>query len=434
MKKITSLMLILISISAHGSFPEFFGSSILNTGLGGQGSYSQNNAGNNYYHPAVLAWSKDINISTAISMVTHNFNDITNVVIKNPINTSPSTTEFGTVATDYESVQIASINVTLPVKTYGTFALSVFLPVGSIMETNSGDAYLPEYVLYRARYKRLMSHMNYAFKIFDDITMSVGAHMGFQAGANIHTNTSLNGTSYGSSATAKTQADPTISGILSTAYRLDDHQFTATFQQELKNNLQSVATGLTAIPPTAFDITIESMIYYDPHILRIGYQSKWSFGELDVSAEYQIWDSYKTPIVRIVRNSGVILASDDYESVTVSNILVPKAGVTLEFMDDLKMSFGVKYKPSIFSHDYSGAGNSLDLASYTFSSGVGYNINLFGTPMEIGGAVQHQLLQEEKITKTANIEDGSAGSKIASPGYTAGGSVTVFSFGVNVKL
>jgi hypothetical protein len=434
MKRLVFLLTILTSLTVDASFPEFFGSSVLNTGIGGQGSHSANNAGNNYYYPSILAWSKDINISTAVSMVTHSFNDITNVVIENPTNIYPSATTYGSVSTEYESVQTASINVALPVKTYGTFALSLFLPIGSIMETNSGDAYLPEYVLYRARYKRIMSHANYAFKITDDLAMSVGMHMGFQAGANIHTNASLNGTAYGSSATAKTEADPAIAGILSAAYRMGSTQFTATYQQELKNNLQSVATGLTAITPVAFDITIDTMIYYDPHIFRLGYQSKAWFGEWALSAEYQIWDGYKTPIVRITRNSGTIQASDNYESVQVSNILVPRAGMKFYLTDGFNLTVGAKYKPSIFSHSFNGAGNSLDLASITVSSGMGYNMNLFGTPMEIGGAVQHHMLQEETIVKTDLLENGSAGSKIGAPGFTAGGSITVFSLGVNVKL
>ena len=59
---------------------------------------------------------------------------------------------------------------------------------------------------------------------------------------------------------------------------------------------------------------------------------------------------------------------------------------------------------------------------------------MFGTSMEVGGAVQHHLLEEVEVVKTTNLENGGAGSKIGSPGYTAGGSVTVFSLGVNVKL
>jgi hypothetical protein len=433
MKQLFLLLVASMSFNIQASFPEFFGSSIVNSGIGGQASYSENNAGNNYYTPAVMAWSKDINISTAVSVVSHNFNDISNILLKNATNDT-SLTELGAANTNYGTVQTASINIALPVKSYGNFALSLFLPVGSIMETNSGDPYLPEYVLYRARYKRISTHINYAFTLFDNFALSIGMHMGFQAGANINTNTSLLGTGYGSSASAKTQADPAIAGIISGAYRLGAHQFTATFQQELQNNLQSIASGVTAFPQISFDMTLDTMIYYDPHILRVGYQNKIWFGEWALSAEYQMWDGYKTPIVRIVQNSGVIIKSDDFESVEVSNIIVPRAGVKFDLTDDINVTLGAKYKPSIFSHSFNGSGNSLDLSSYVVSGSMGYKMNMFGTSMEVGGAVQHHLLEEVEVVKTTNLENGGAGSKIGSPGYTAGGSVTVFSLGVNVKL
>ena len=176
------------------------------------------------------------------------------------------------------------------------------------------------------------------------------------------------------------------------------------------------------------------MIYYDPHIFRLGYQSKTWFGEWALSAEYQIWDGYKTPIVRIINNSGSIIKSDDFESVSVRNILVPKAGLKFDLTDDMNFSLGAKYKPAIFDHSFNGSGNSLDLGSMTVSGGIGYNMNLFGTPIELGGAVQHHLLLEETIVKTNLLENGAAGSKIGAPGFTAGGSITVFSLGVNVKL
>lgn len=441
MKKLIILTFVILSsfflaLNAYSNFPEFFGSNILNSSLGGQGSFSEKNSGNNYYHPAVLAFSKDINVSTALTLVAHNFEDINNIVIKNPTNdpSAGSSGVLGSVNTNYDSVQHASINASLPVKDYGSLGFSLFLPVGKIMETNSGDSYLPEYVLYRARYKRIVSHLNYAHKLNNDFAFSLGIHMGFQAGANVNTNASLNGTSYGSSANAKTEANPTLAGVASLAYRTGESQFTATFQQEMKNNLESAATGLTAVPPVPFDITISSMIYYDPHILRVAYQRKLPFGELALSTEYQIWDNYKTPIVRIRRNSGTILPSDDYERVVVQNILVPKAGMTFNFGDSFDLALGAKYKPSIFAHTYNNAGNSVDLNSLILSGGALFRMNLFGTNVELGGNAQYHMLQQENVVKSANLENGSAGSKIGAPGYTIGGNVTVLSLGLNVEL
>ena len=354
MKNISFVIFFFYGFLAQANFPEFFGASLLNGSLGGQGTFSSENPGNNYYFPAVLAFSDSLNLSTSFSVVNHNFKEINNIVVKNPINTDPAATELGSVGTNYESVQMASINASLPIKNKGSLGFSLFLPVGTLIKTNSGNAYLPEYVLYRARYKRIVSHLNYAHQVSDLLAFSIGLHLGLQVGANINTNAALNGTAYGSSAEVKSEADPSIAGIFSLALRKGRHQLGFTFQEEMKSNIQTLATGLTATPPVAFDITVDSMISFDPHILRLGYQYQAPFGEINLSTEYQIWENYKTPVVRVTRNSGVILPSDDYEKVVVSNILVPRLGVKFNLTQKLGLSFGVKYKPSIFKHNFNG--------------------------------------------------------------------------------
>ena len=154
-------------------------------------------------------------ISANVTHIASDFEPITNIVVKNSTNTSPATTSFGSVDTDYGTHQHSGINATIPVKTFGVFGLSVFTPVASIMETNSGDAFLPEYVLYRSRFKRTQAFFNFAYAWSNSLAFSIGTQIGFQAGANVNTNAALNGTGYGSSATAKTQVDPSLAGVFS---------------------------------------------------------------------------------------------------------------------------------------------------------------------------------------------------------------------------
>lgn len=433
--RISPIILFLLSFNAHASFPEFFGAGVQNAALGNQLSFDYTNPSHNFYVPASLAWNKkNVALEANVTHVASEFEPITNIVVKNSTNTSPASTSYGNVNTDYGTHQHSGINATVPVKTYGVFGLSVFTPVGSIMETNSGDAFLPEYVLYRSRYKRTQAFFNFAFDWNDNLALSIGAQIGFQAGANVNTNAALNGTGYGSSATAKTQVDPSLAGIFSLFYRMEDSHMYMTFQQQMKSNLESAATGYTANPPVPFDVTISSMIYFDPHIFRFGYGKNLGKLQLLGSVEYQIWDSYETPIVRVIKNGGTLQGSDNYERVQPRNILVERIGLRFEANDNLGLNAGFVYRPSIFEQDYSGAGNSLDLATMIISGGVDYKFDLMNIPTQFNVGGQIHMLQEEKVAKSTNEEDGTSGLKIGAPGYTAGGTVSVITSGIKVEF
>jgi len=433
--RISLILTLLFSTSAFASFPEFFGAGVQNGALGNQMSFDYSNPAHNFYVPASLAWNKkNVALSANVTHVASDFNPISNIVVKNSTNTSPASTSYGNVDTDYGTHQHSGINATVPVKTYGVFGLSVFTPVGSIMETNSGDAFLPEYVLYRSRFKRTQAFFNFAYAWNEKLAFSLGAQMGFQAGANVNTNAALNGTGYGSSATAKTQVDPSLASVFSLFYKMEDSHAYFTYQQQLKSNLESAATGFTANPPVPFDVTISSMIYFDPHIFRFGYGMDFQKVKFMASVEYQIWDSYETPIVRVIKNGGTLEGSDNFERVEPRNILVERLGVRFEATDNLGLNAGFVYRPSIFSQDYSGAGNSLDLTTMIISGGLDYKFTLMNIPTQLNVGGQVHLLQDETVSKSTNEEDGTSGLKIGAPGYTAGGTVTMITSGIKVEF
>lgn len=433
--RISFLLFFLLSSTSYASFPEFFGAGVQNASLGNQFSFDYSNPAHNFYVPASMAWNtKNVALSANVTHIASEFEPISNIVVKNSTNTSPASTSYGNVDTDYGTHQHSGVNATVPVKTYGVFGLSVFTPVASIMETNSGDAFLPEYILYRSRFKRTQAFFNFAYAWNEKLAFSLGAQMGFQVGANVNTNAALNGTGYGSSATAKTQVDPSLAGIFSLFYLLEDSHMYFTYQQQLKSNLESAATGYTANPPVPFDVTISSMIYFDPHILRFGYGKKMGRIQFLASVEYQIWDSYETPIVRVIKNGGTLEGSDNYERVEPRNILLEKIGLRFEATDNLGLSGGFVYRPSIFKQDYSGAGNSLDLTTIILSAGVDYKFSLMNIPTQFNLGGQFHMLQEEQVNKSANEEDGTSGSKIGAPGYTAGGTVTMITSGIKVEF
>ena len=434
MKTMIALLLVLFSFQSFANYAEFFGSHPSTAAIGNQANTNEYDPSNNYYVPALMAFSDTITFSTSAGSVSTDFEPINSIVTKNTANTD--STETGNVSTKYDNFYGATIHTTLPIafKGAGPLSVSIFTPVGKMMETNSGDAFLPEYVMYRARYRRTMVYMNYAHKWNDNFAFSLGMHVGFQAGANANTNLALNGPGHGSSGAAKSEVKPALAGILSTIYRKDNWSAYFTFQQEMKSNLEAQANGQVDQPtPILFQVAIQSMIYYDPHIFRFG--GHFEIGDLTLlgSLEYQLWGNYKSPVVRIT-GGGAAESSNNYEKLELRDIPVPKLGLMFRLTDNMSLMGGMSYKPTPLDGNFSGAGNSIDSNSFILTGGGLIKMKLFGKDLELNGSVQYHMLEEVNVVKTANQENGNSGSKIGAPGYKIGGEVIAAGGGFRVKF
>lgn len=415
---------------------EYFGSSFNTTGVGNQMNGDVTDPANNYYAPAMLAYAKKFSLNYSISNVSHDFKNIDGIVVKNLDNNSNAPIdEVGSANNEYDSFIYNNINIVLPLeKPLGTLAVSVFLPMGDVMQTNSGDPFLPEYVMYRARYRRVLSYINYAHALSDRFSFSVGAFLGFQVGADLNANASLNGTGYGSYANGKTKVGPSLSFIASAFYQLKNQQFYLTLHQEMKSNMEANSTGKTNNPPTLFDITVTSMLFYDPHIIRFGYARKMNAWQFLASLEYQIWDKYQTPVIRIRKNNGVLESSDDRERTTIDNIFVPKLGAKYQATAKSSISAGVSYRPTPLGGNFSGAGNSIDTDVTIYTLGYGYKFKAMKINYEAGIGYEFQKLKDVTVTKQAGLDSGAAGSRFGSPGYNIGGTTQMISLGLKLML
>ncbi|MBT5095197.1 MAG: hypothetical protein HOM21_13170 [Halobacteriovoraceae bacterium] len=437
--RITALVLIVFLNSGIclANFGEMFGASPSTTGIGNQANLNPLDPSNNYYAPAALAWTKAISLNASGATVNMDFESIKNVTTKNSTNSGFD--EVGNVNTEYGNYLNGAVHATLPIAVNGAgpLAVSVFTPMGNLIETNSGDPELPEYVMYRSRFRRTVVHLNYAHPLSEEWGFSLGTHIGFQAAADVQTNISLNGATYGSSGAAKSKASPSLGAIISLARRFKEYDTTAyfTFQQEMKSNLTANATGEVNDPaslPLLIEIT--SMIFYDPYIYRFGMTRSTAAYDLFLSLEYQDWSGYKTPVVRIKNKGGVVQGSNDFEQAQAEGILVPKIGGTYNVNDSFKFLGGFSYRPTPLSGEFSGAGNSIDSDSFITTGGLIYSSKLFGKGIDYSMAAQYHKLKEKTVVKSANEENGSAGSKIGAPGFNVGGTILVGSFGANIAF
>jgi hypothetical protein len=437
MTKILTLILYLSSINIFASYPEIFGASFSTRIIGHMSNLDINDPSNNFYAPAILGFSKKVNAEAELTSTNTSFDSINNIAITNASNSSSGTT-YGSVSTDYADFIGAGLHFGLPIGypehgTIGTLGLSIYLPVGSLIETNSGNPFLPEYVMYKSRYQRTSIYLNFAHQSTDDFAWSLGAIVGFQASADVKTNLSLNGNTYGSWAQAKTKIDPSLGAIISAAYKINESTMYFTYQQEMKSNLDARATGEINNPSLGlFDANIKSVLFYDPHTIRIGSNFKLSNLELFCGLEYQLWSAYKTPAISVVKNGGVVDSSSNYEQIITKNVSNPRIGARYLFTDRIATGVGFTYRQTPLDGNFSGSGNSIDTDSYIFSTGLTYRMVIWSKDVTIGPSLEYHLLKDRTVTKTANDEKGNAGTKLGGPYYTIGGHI--INSGIGVKF
>lgn len=437
--KILTLFILVFSLNAEASYPELFGSSYSTAALGNQSNMDENDPGNNFYSPSLLGFSENFNVLLQASSTATHFKPINNIVVTNSTNSSGTT--IGNAKTDYNKFYGSAIHLAVPVggaRHLGTLGLSVFLPLGHLIETNSGDSFLPEYVMYRSRHTRTSIYLNFAKKWSDDLAFSLGTIVGFQASAEVRTNLSLNGMNYGSWARAQSKVSPSLGAIASVTKKLDDSKIYFTYQQEMKSNLKAIASGEINNPSMGlFDTTISSMIFYEPHTFRLGTSLKYDTAsslEAFLAVEYQMWNNYKAPTITIKKNGGVVADSSNFERIETRDTINPRFGLKWDVTDRWSTLLGVAYRMSPLKGDFSGSGNSIDTDAYIGAAGLQYRIVIWGKDVHLGSALQYHKLKDKHVTKTPGQENGTAGDKIGAPGYDIGGYLLSANFGIKFNF
>ncbi len=436
--KILCFLVLLSSSIAYASFPETFGASYSTSMIGNMSNLDSNDPSNNYYSPAILAFSQRVNaLMQATSSATH-FEPISNVVITNEANASSTT--YGNVRTDYIKYYGGSLHFGLPIGypekgTIGTLGISIYLPIGSIIETNSGNPFLPEYVMYRSRYQRTSAYINFAHKSTEDFAWSLGTIIGFQASADVNTNLSLNGNTYGSWANAKTKVSPSLGAIFSIAYKINPSTLYFSYQQEMKSNLDAHATGQINNPSLGlFDANIKSVIFYDPHTFRFGTNFPMGDFEFFGGLEYLMWSNYQPSKIHVIKNGGVVDSSVNYENLITRNTFNPRIGLKYRLTDRINLGLGLMYRQTPLDGDFSGSGNSIDTNSFILSTGFSHRIVVWSKDVTLGSSLEYHQLEEKNVTKSPNTEKGNAGVKLGGPGYTIGGYVLSASVGLKFNF
>lgn len=432
---LTLPLLLLFSFKAQASYPEFFGASFSTTAIGNQANLDPNDPSNNYYVPASLGFSDKVNILMQATATATHFKRMSNITITNSTNSSSVTN--GNVENNYQKFHGGALHIALPIgyQHLGTLGLSVFLPLGNLIETNSGNPFLPEYVMYHSRYRRTSIYLNFARQWSESLSWSLGTIVGFQASADVKANLSLNGAAYGSWGQARSKIAPSLGVITSLLKKVDQTKLYFTYQQEMKSNLHAIVAGEINNPSLAlFESGIDSMIFYDPHTFRVG--SSFDFGATEIfgAVEYQMWSGYKPPTIYIAKTGGVIVPSSNYEKIQIRDTINPRLGLKVELTDRWGMGLGLGYRMTPLKGDFSGNGNSIDANTYILSTGLQYRIVIWSKDVNLGASLEYQQLEKKHVEKSSGQENGTAGPKIGAGGYDIDGYVLASAFGIKFNF
>tara|TARA_Y100000590_G_scaffold469540_1_gene658168 strand:+ start:2972 stop:4360 length:1389 start_codon:yes stop_codon:yes gene_type:complete len=387
------------------------------------------------------------------------FKDISSVVTENGYASDKNTPVSSDVDTHYSPTfgqVIGLVGSPLPHLRNLSFGLTLYAPWTQILSIDSGETYLPEYVLDRASTQRPEVYFAVSLKILRGFHFGAGAYLGY--GLTSKATVFLNDTTgEPSSMRFSSSAVPKLSpyaGILFESSQRKDQwgkwNLGAVFRAPLSSNskIDLSSTAKVAGGPLGLDFQFQaqSALYYDPMKIEVGgnfYLSEVL--QVFLQVEYQFWSQFESPTLNLTDTaisdcqaggcpfefSGSILPS-----LPVRNIWVPKVGWEWRTTDHWTLRAGYSYRPSIFKSLPLEAGNFLDPDRHNGLIGAGWKSKGFlgyALPWSLDFHLSAQALVTQTIVKTEGNESGDlSDQKIGAPGFQAGG--WILGGGVSLSL
>lgn len=437
---------------AAANVGEAYGFGSRTAALAGAGAAWGADAFATYYNPAQLALPSDrpFQVGYGGIYMQPNFKPIQNVLTQNTF--ISDSVQTGTVdTTSYRPTfgqELGFSYQAFPQFANLTLGLVTFFPLDSFAVMDTGEAYEPEYVLYRARTQRPQVELGAGVRWGKGFYAGMGLHMAFAltSNASVFINTRTNtASSMRFTSSMKPKASPYF-GLLYAPTQGEEgsakFSLGAVFRLPVVSEntmvLNSSARVFGDFAAVDFNFTALSALFYDPMAIELGsswQSSEWSrfYGQV----EYQFWGAFQAPALLIQQpqttnckeqpsgnacpGGTLRISPGAVPNFTYVNILVPRVG--WEFTPGggkATWRVGYAYRRSFLSDSPSGPGNYLDPAKHMLNLGLGLNLAYFRLDFNLA----YQALVSQHVTKTPGNEVGNlADSKIGSPGYDMGGSV-----------
>ena len=453
----TALTLALLpSQPAQANLAEMYGIGSRSSAMGGATASSPGDAFSATQNPASLGVRREkrLELSAGLVALRPMFNPIDGIVVENEVTSDKTTT--GNVERDYRDTFGQLLGARLGIAPeYGnlSFGLTAFVPLVNATTFDTGETFVPEYVLHRARTQRIQFDFALGAEILPRFTLGAGAHLGFSLTSNAEVflqSTAGKPSTMRFASALKAKAGPYV-GLL---YRGDTVSLGAVARGAVESpnqlSLQSAARFFGDFAALDFSFRALSTMFYDPATLELGTEIQLaSWARLLAQVDWQIWNAYKSPALIIQDPStsqtcdpapcsggGIAISPGLSPSFSYRNILVPRFGHELDLNPNITLRVGFVPRPSVFASAPNGAGNYLDPPRNEYSAGLGFRFSqlldhAIPWTLDLHGSYIH--LTSQTVTKTSGDELGTAGKqKIGAPGYTAGGKI--FGGGLSVTL
>ncbi len=440
---------LLLCASAQANVGEAYGFGSRAAALGGAGVAYGFGGHAAYSNLAGLPFDgeKRLKLEYGILSMTPNFTSIQNVVVENAYVSDKVT--VGDVDTSYRSTLGQEIGVAfrlLPEAFNLTAGIALFLPLSQVAYLDTGEAFAPEYLLYRSRTQR------------PQVEFGMGADLGrgFRVGLGLHLAFSLT-----SSATVFLQADsnkpssmrfnsslkPKVSPVLGLHFAppSDPEAYAVglvvRFPVASPNTLflKSGARAFGSLfPALDFNFNSVSSLLYDPLTIELGtsIRETSSGSRLYAQLDYQAWSKFEPPVLMIENPSvtscgsspcGIKISPGKNPPFGYQDIFIPRIGQEWVF-GTTSVRLGYSYRPSILTGLPTEAGNYLDPPRHNLTAGVGWVFSHFlsyNSPCTLDLHLAYSQLVTQHITKSPGDEagTGTGNLKIGAPGYDAGGNI-----------
>ena len=427
-----------------------------------------------YFNAAALAEPTDpqrLKLGVGVLYMSPQFKPISNVVVENNYTSDQTTPRSSSVEMDYRAPFGQTLGASyrlFPELWNFTLGVTAFLPVEQTAYMDTGEAFIPEYFLYRARLQRPQVAAAFGVKVLPWLHLGAGFQVGFglTSTASVFLQTDTNKPSTMRFASSlKPKAGPYFSFLITPkrsdsapsksgdeASALDSQLFTlgGTVRLPIVSNnvmtLRSSARALGNLAALDFNFGAQSALFYDPLTIELGATfPHWRFGRFYAQVEQQYWSRFEAPALQIQDPAitgcsgacGVTISPGKNPTFQYKDITVARVGEEVTF-GKWTLRAGYAYRPSILSDLPTGNGNYLDPARHHWTGGLGYRFDKFlhfDVPCVLDVHVAYQKLQDQTVLKTAGDEAGTttgAAAKIGAPGYEVGGQL--LGGGVSLQL
>ncbi len=414
-----------------------------------------------HYNPAALSWGRDLQTQMGVGLLAAQpqFQAISGVVTQNTY-TSDSVKQ-GAVDTNYQATLGLSLGVkrqVIPQFFHLSLGAVAYVPQHNLAYFDSGETFLPEYVLYRSRLERPQFQVGMGVDLGQGVHVGVGVQASFtlNTSATLYLNTQKQTVSTLRFASSLAPQWVPSLGVL---YQVSESSNATLAKLPLTLGVQlraaaaasnymklASASGLLGpLPYIDLGFIVNSALFYDPLTLELGLAWEQAPGShLVLQADFQAWNAYQVPALVISQGSldsapsegALTIAPGVMPPFRFQNLWIPRVAEEIQLTSELVLRLGYAYRGSFLQSSASEVGNYLDPPKHMLQAGLGFTLGrLWGLDCDwrLDLSIFYHALVTQTITKTPGNEVGNlTEEKIGAPGYQAGG--RVWGAGVSVAF